>query len=236
MKSACTGSGICVATASKVNGSQSTVSSMVLDKVGKRWTAVSASPGSCQNVATEYWESWSLEQGQDGSLSGDFTVRSTTSCARNQQVTFRRTGDAQSNVAISNPKTQPASVASPAQGLHGRYQETDTYTDGGRNAQVNFDIQTYCLRTGDRCLSFWENPDDAKILTFSANKWVLASTSADAQCKSGGPAHREISLEYALPQPTQNPITLLTGRGHYTITGDCPYSSDFDSRVERTGD
>jgi len=139
-------------------------------------------------------------------------------------------------VSIADPKTQPALVASPAQGLFGRYQETDTYSDGGRNAQVNFDIQTYCLRTGDRCLSYWENPDDAKILTFAANKWVLASTSADATCKTGGPAHREISLEYPLPQPTQNPITLLTGRGHYTITGDCPYSSDFDSRVERTGD
>ena len=58
----------------------------------------------------------------------------------------------------------------------------------------------------------------------------------DSKCTSGAPAHREISLQYALPQPPQDPITLLTGRGHNTVTGDCPFNSDFDSRVERTGD
>jgi serine/threonine-protein kinase len=65
---------------------------------------------------------------------------------------------------------------------------------------------------------------------------VLTTTSDDVDCKSGGRGHREMSLEYPLPQPAQDPITLLTGRGHYTITGACAYSSDFDSRVERTGD
>ena len=34
----------------------------------------------------------------------------------------------------------------------------------------------------------------------------------------------------------QNPITLLTGNGHYTVTGACPFTSDFESRVQRTGD
>ena len=114
--------------------------------------------------------------------------------------------------------------------------KTTLYTVDGRSAEANFDIQTYCLRTGQRCLSYWLNPNDAKILVFAQNQWVLANTSADSQCKSGGRAHREISLQYPLPQPPQDPITLLTGRGHYTITGDCPYNSDFDSRVQRTGD
>jgi hypothetical protein len=44
------------------------------------------------------------------------------------------------------------------------------------------------------------------------------------------------SAQYPLPQSPQDPITLLTGRGHYTITGDCPFDSDFESRVERSGD
>jgi serine/threonine-protein kinase len=39
-----------------------------------------------------------------------------------------------------------------------------------------------------------------------------------------------------MPQPPQDPITLLTGRGHYTITGDCSFDNDFESRVERSGD
>ena len=135
------------------------------------------------------------------------------------------------------PKAQPPRVPSPAEALHGRYQETDTYAADGRIAEASFDITTYCLRTGERCLSFWLNPpDDVKNLVFSSNRWVLTNTSTDTQCKSGGGAHSEITLEYPLPQPKQDPITLLTGRGNYTVTGACPVSSDFDSRVERTGD
>jgi serine/threonine-protein kinase len=234
IKSACR-SGACVATASKVSGSQSTASTLVLDEIDGKWTSVSSTPGTCQNAPTEFWETMSLQSQPDGSLHGEFTVRSTTGCARNQQVTFTRTGDVERNVSIADPEAQPPRVAS-AEGLRGRYQETDTYTDGGRTAEVNFDIQTYCLRTGQRCLSYWLNPDDAKILVFSQNQWVLTTTSADSTCKSGGAAHREITLQYPLPQPPQNPITLLTGRGHYTISGACPFNSDFDSRVERTGD
>ena len=178
----------------------------------------------------------SLDQGQNGSLTGEFVVRSTSSCARNQQVTFTRTGDVPSNIAISNPKAQPARVAAAAQGLRGSYRETDTYTDGGRSAEASFDIQTYCLRTGQRCLSFWVNPDSVKALIYADDKFALTTTSDQVDCKTGGTGQREMSLEYPMPSPATNPITLLTGRGHYTITGACPYSSDFDSKVERTGD
>ena len=136
----------------------------------------------------------------------------------------------------STPKPSRRGWHRRREALHGRYQETDTYTDGNRSAEVNFDIQTYCLRTGERCLSYWLNPDDAKILVFAQNQWALANTSADSKCKNGGRAHREITLQYPLPPPAQDPITLLTGRGHYTITGACPYNSDFDSRVAAHGE
>ncbi|MFZ0832163.1 MAG: serine/threonine protein kinase, partial [Mycobacterium sp.] len=235
IKSACR-NGVCVATASKISGSESTVSALVLDKIGGRWTSVDATSGTCQDAPTEYWESLSLEQRSDGSLQGDYIVRSTTSCARNQQVGFTRTGGVQDGVAIADPERQPPRVVSPAQSLHGRYQETDNYVTDRRTAAASFDIQSYCLRTGDRCLSFWQNPDDVKNLLFSNDKWVLTNTTSDAECQNGGSANREISLEYPLPQPKQDPIALLTGRGHYTLTGACPFASDFDSRVERTGD
>jgi len=235
IKSACR-NGACVATASKVSGSESTASTMVLDKVGGRWTAVIAASGTCQDAPTEYWESMSLEQRSDGSLQGEYIVRSTTSCARNQQVTFTRSRDVPDNVSVADPEAQPPRVVSPAQSLHGRYQETDTYLTDRRTARASFDIQTYCLRTGERCLSFWLNPDDVKNLVFSDDKWVMTNTSSDAHCQNGGSARRQISLEYPLPQPKQDPITLLTGHGHYTLSGACPFDSDFDSRVERTGD
>jgi serine/threonine-protein kinase len=238
MQSACTASG-CVATASRVSGSVSGVSTMVLDKIGATWTAVSTTQGQCNGASTEYWESMSLQQAQNGSLSGKFKVRSTTGsgCARDRQVTFTRTGDVQSGFSLADPKAQPRRVVSPAQGLTGRYQETETNpADPNSHDTINFDIESYCLRTGERCLSSWQNPKDERTFLYSQDQWVLANTSVDGDCPKGGSAHRDMTLTYPLPQPTPNPITLLTGHGHYTVTGNCSANSDFDSRVERTGD
>ena len=49
---------------------------------------------------------------------------------------------------------------------------------------------------------------------FSAGRWTLANKSGSSTCTNGGTA----------------------GRGHYTVTGGSPFDSDFDSRVQRTGD
>jgi len=239
IKSACEDvNGKCVASATKVDGSVTTATALVLDQVDGRWEAVNTKDGKCGGAAsTEVWESMSLTSQPDGSMEGEFIVRSTDpNCASNRPVTFTRTGDVESGVSVVDPATLPARVVSPAQGLFGRYQEVDTYKDGNRSADVSFDISTYCLRTGDRCLSYWANPGDAKILTFAKNQFVLANRVSDSTCEKGGPAHREITLQYPVPTPAQDPITLLTGNGHYTITGACPFNSDFDSRVERTGD
>jgi serine/threonine-protein kinase len=235
IKSACQAEG-CVATASKVSGSQS---SDVDD--GARQDRRTLDGG--QRETRDMYEQSGRILGDDvpAAIAGRNAERRIHRSLDEQlchqpAVKFTRTGDVETNVSMADPAAQPARVASPAAGLHGRYQETDTYADGGRNAEVNFDIQTYCLRTGDRCLSYWRNLNDTKILVFSQNQWVLANTSADATCKNGSRARSKISLQYPLPQPPQDPITLLTGRGHYTVTGECPYSSDFDSRVVRTGD
>ena len=125
IKSACPANG-CVATATKVDGSQSDASTMVLDEIGGRWTAVSTSARTCQNAPADYWEAMSLQAQPDGNLQGEFIVRATTGCARNQQVTFTRTDDVQDGISVTDPAAQPARVASPAQALHGNYKETDT--------------------------------------------------------------------------------------------------------------
>lgn len=239
IKSACEdGNDKCVASATKVDGSLTSATALVLDQVDGRWESVNTKEGKCGGAAsTEVWESMSLQSQPDGSLEGEFIVRSSDpNCASNRTVTFTRTGDVEEGVSVADPATLPARVASGAQALRGRYQEVDIYKDGNRSADVNFDISTYCLRTGDRCLSYWLTPGDVKILTFDKNQFVLANMSSDSTCEKGGPAHREITLQYPLPTPAQDPITLLTGNGHYTITGACPFNSDFESRVERTGD
>ncbi len=238
IKSACHTKG-CVASATKSSGSISTTTALVLDEVDGRWESVTAREGTCQGGAGagEVWESLSLESRPDGELQGEFIVRSTDpNCASNRPVTATRMADADSDVSAADPAAMPARVASPGQALYGSYQETDTYKDGNRNADVSFDIQSFCLRTGERCLSYWLSPKDIKVLIFAKNEWLLANRSSDSTCTNGGPAHREITLQYPLPSPAQDPITLLTGRGHYTITGACPFNSDFDSKVQRTGD
>lgn len=226
----------CVATASKVSGTQSTPSTLVFDEIDGRWLAVGAKSGACQNVQTDIWQTMNLRPQPGGKLQGEFIVRSTSGCAQSQQVTFTRTGEAQKNAPIADPAAQPARVASPAGALRGRYQETDTYTNGGRSADAAFDIQTDCLRTGERCLSWWHNSDYTKVTVYSQSRWVLTNTTYDSPCENGGRARSEKNLEYPLPQPAQDPVVLLTGRGHFIVTGDCPYDSDFDSRVQRTGD
>ena len=238
IKSACHTGG-CAASATKTGGSISTATTLVLDERDRQWESVNAKQGTCQGGAGpgEVWESLSLESQPDGSLEGEFVVRSTDSnCASNRPVTLTRSGDAKSGVSVADPAAMPARVVSPGQALYGRYQETDTYKDGNRNADVSFDIQSFCLRTGERCLSYWLSPNDIKVLIFAKNEWVLANGTSDTKCQNGSPAHREITLQYPLPSPAQDPITLLTGSGHYTVTGGCPFNSDFDSRVERTGD
>lgn len=234
IRSAC-GTAGCVATASRLDGAVSTASTLVLDEIAGRWQAVSASPGTCAGTPTEYWESMALRAQDDGSLTGQFTVRSTNGCGRDQQVTFTKTGDGNA-AELPDPAAQPALVPSPAAALHGRYRETDTYASDARRAEATFDVRTYCLRTGDRCLSWWQSAADAKAMVFAAGKLVLANTTGSARCTSGRTARRETALEYPIPDLAQDPITGLTGRGRYTVTGDCPYNSDFESRVERTGD
>ncbi|MGK2881937.1 MAG: protein kinase domain-containing protein [Mycobacterium sp.] len=237
IESVCTG-GTCVATATRQDGSEANATSIVLDQDDSRWVGVTATRGTCEDAPTEFWESLSLQELGNGSLTGDFIVRSTGSCARNQQVTFTRTGDSAAGVTIADPAAQAARVLSPARGLHGRYSTTDTYPNFPQKVNTNsWDVQTFCLRTGQRCLSWWQNPDDARSFVFENGKWVLANTSFDVTCTADGSAARmELNLEYPLPEPADDPITALPGTGYATVAGGCALGSDVQSEVERTGD
>jgi serine/threonine protein kinase len=49
----------CVATATKVSGSESMTSTLVLDKIDGRWIGVGVTPGACGNAPAEWWETMS---------------------------------------------------------------------------------------------------------------------------------------------------------------------------------
>ena len=88
---------------------------------------------------------------------------------------------------------------------------------------------------GDRCMSFFYNTELVKPLVFANGKWTLAEE-LDAGCPEGGASHVNVTAEYLLPAPPQDPIAVLTGHGRQEQTGACALSIDFDEKFERTGD
>jgi Protein kinase domain len=148
-------------------------------------------------------------------------------------VTFTRTGDVDVN-SLPDPANQPPRVASPAEALHGRYHLRTTYADGNTH-EYDYAVRTECLRTGDRCMSDFHNPESGVPLVFGSGKWTR-DEETDAPCPSGGTSHYHFTAVFPLPQPPQDPITLLTGHGHQDQTAPCAGSWDFDDKFVRTGD
>ena len=172
----------------------------------------------------------------DGSLSGERSVTSSNGCSHKRTVTFTRTGDVDIN-SVPDPASEPPRVVSPAEALHGRYRATTTYTNADEKNPPEFDyaVRTDCLRTGDRCMSFFHAPGFELPLVFESVKWI-EDLDGEVACSAGGTAHTKDTADYPLPQPPQDPITLLTGHGHIEATGSACVGGDFDGKFVRTGD
>ncbi len=227
-------SGGCVATASRRSGDNTKVLTLVFDEVGGHWRAVGVGSGTCKNAPAEYWEVFMLQPHPDGTLAGEYSTVTSNGCGRKRAVTFTRTIDVDLS-SLPDPAGQPPRVVSAAEALHGRYHYTDTLSSGGK-LEYDYAVRTDCLRTGDRCMSYFHSPDAASPLVFGGGKWTYDFES-DGPCPRGGTRHTKRTAVYPLPQPPQDPITLLTGHGHLEVTGDCDVTSfDEDYRIVRTGD
>ena len=86
-------------------------------------------------------------------------------------------------------------------------------------------------------MSYFHGPKGPLPLVFGGGKWI-EDLEQDISCPSGAPAHVKFTAEFPLPQPPQDPITLLTSHGgHQELTGSCDvHSFDEDLRIVRTGD
>ncbi|HTY31280.1 hypothetical protein [Mycobacterium sp.] len=231
LRSMCRPSG-CAATAS-ARGQVTYNTNWVFDDVGGHWLAVAVSPGKCKDRETESWEVITLQPHPDGTLSGEWTVTDPAGCSDKRTVTFTRTGDADID-SLPDPAIQPPRVVSPAEALHGRYHSTKSFVSGV-TYEADFGVRTDCLRNGERCTSFFYNPDKGyEALLFENGSWTR-NEEWDGDCPAGGTSHVKVTAQYPLPQPPQDPITLLTGHGHQEETGACT-SSDFDQNYARTGD
>jgi serine/threonine-protein kinase len=228
IRSACPPSG-CVATAARRSGNTVLVSTLVFDDVGGRWLAVGTGPSTCG----EAQQVFTLQPRLDGTLAGEYTSTSGACAAEKRSVTFTRTADVDVT-SLPDPASQPPRVVSPAEALHGRYRLTQTFTNGNIY-EHDYAVRTDCLRTGDRCTSYFHGPDGGLPLVFGAGKWTR-EVDFDSNCPAGGTTHVQAAEQYPLPAPPQDPIRLLTGHGHQEETGSACASTDYDARFVRTGD
>ncbi len=235
LRSACGANG-CVATAS--TGGRYPAKDLVFDNVGGRWLSVTTSRQKCSSIDdAEVWNVISLQPQADGTMSGEWSSPTTNGCFRKRAVTVTRTADTDVSL-LPDPATLPARVVSPAQALHGRYDNVTNYANGTKYS-YGTGVRTDCLRTGDQCMSFFLNivPNDGKgsPFVFRNGTWTLYSK-FDTACPQGGTSHVSVTETFPLPQPPQDPILGLTAHGYQEEAGSSCQTSTFEDRYTRTGD
>jgi hypothetical protein len=233
------GSAGCVATAARLSGEMKLASSTVFDQVGGRWVAVTLDSSTCNTLAGEVWEVFMLEPRPDGTLVGDYRGADAHGCAGKRPATFTRTGDIDVK-SLPDPGALPARVASPAEALHGHYHFTRTYKNGLPPLQDGPAVVTDCLRTGDRCISYFHSGSFETPMVFGGGNWTLDAEHDQDAPGCGGSVHIKVTGQYPLPQPPNDPITPLTGHGHLEQSGpgigSCAVNTDFDDTYTRIGD
>jgi predicted Ser/Thr protein kinase len=237
LRSVCRPGG-CVATASKWSGDASFASTMVFDQVGASWVAIALAPSQCKNGQTESWQVFTLQPRPDGTLAGEHIRATANQCAEKRTVTFTRTGDVDVNADLNglpDPSTLPPRVVSPAEALHGHYTIARTFTGSVSQPLGDSDVTTYCLRTGDRCMSYFSLASGDIPLVFGDGNWRW-SDDADGPCPNGDMSHLTAGGQYPLPQPPQDPVPVLTGHGTWVQTGSCAVNFGFNETFTRTGD
>jgi serine/threonine protein kinase, bacterial len=247
IRSACTPTG-CVATANATSG-PTLEQKLVFDDLDGQWVAVDIAPNSSpaissglkagceQALSPEVWETVVLRPQPDGSLSGQYSATNSNNCNTSRTVKFMRTGDVDV-ASISDPSKEPPRVASPAEGFLGHYRYTHTGPSGVPILKDGY-VHTDCLRTGERCMSYFSTDNSAEPFVFADGQWTL-HYDAGAHCGSpdGPRTHINRSAELALPQPAPDPIDIVFGHGQeQATTGPCAGPLHYyDLKFERTGD
>jgi serine/threonine protein kinase len=231
------GAGGCVATAASASGN-ALLSNLTFDQLGGTWVAVGLASAQCGGDApSELWVVLTLQPHPDGTLSGE-TIRASTdsTCAAKRTVKFTRTGDPDPN-KVPDPAVLPPRSVTTADTLRGSYRQTTTFTNGNVVPGKVLTANTYCLRTGDRCMSLFHADGGVVTLMFANDKWTR-NEQGTTMCAGGGTAQVTITAEYPMPVQIDDPIALLTGRGSQTVAagGACTGGGDFQDEFRRTGD
>jgi serine/threonine-protein kinase len=181
---------------------------------------------------------FTLQPQPDGSLAGEFIRLTPNQCQEKSTVTFTRTGDVDVNAdfkGVPDPASLPQRVVSPAEALHGRYRITRAFSGVGSQTMGESNVTTYCLRAGDRCMSYFSVASGDIPLVFGDGNWEWKDET-DGPCPNGQMSHLTASGRFPLPQPPQNPIAELRGHGTWVQTGSCAVNYTIDETFTRTGD
>lgn len=233
--SSCSDSGGCVASA-VLAGDNTPLVAPIFDEVDGTWLAVNTvSGGTCFEATADYWVAAELQPEAGGDFSGTVEVLYPARCAQKYTITLTRTGDLDPDAQISDPADESPRVASPAEGLYGEYTHTRTYTKNGAATVTDYRVKTRCLRTGDRCISYFDTPESGLPLVFSDNQWTT-DLDWEYPCEAGGTSQVALRADYPMPSNPGNPIETLTGTGDLTFTGTTCAGGAISERFERIGD
>ncbi|MHA3022981.1 serine/threonine-protein kinase [Mycobacterium sp. BMJ-28] len=233
VRSACRPDG-CVAIAERQSGDGGPPTARLeFDQIDGNWVAVALAAENCHDVADEIWYVFTLRERPDGRLTGDYTGAAGNSCSGRSTITFNRTTDVDPQT-LPDPAELPPRVVSPAEALRGSYRSTRTFRNGLAPIQGDYTVKTDCLRTGDRCMSYFHKPEDFRPLLFAGGTWSLNSQS-EGRC-DGKIITITATGQYPMPQPQQNPINLLLGHGDWEESQPCAMKTGFDETFTRTGD
>lgn len=235
--------GRCVASTTTVNRKLGPLT-FSFDFIDGQWVGVSETPvGECATGPPgSTWRQYKLTPQPDGSLTGRFIlaiVSDGMNCGASQYstVTVTRTGDADPGVQLADPGSFGPYVPSPAQAFWGRYRYVMQNTTGDRDRdEEDRLVETFCLRTGERCLSFASTAVNVQSLVFADGQWTRHGT-GESPCPDGdGTRVNDYRLTFPLPATQQDPIQVLSGTGSITISGDCKGAAAQDLSFTRTSD
>ncbi|MGK2882757.1 MAG: protein kinase domain-containing protein [Mycobacterium sp.] len=232
VRSECPDTG-CLARAGRTEGN-SQLLAPVFDEVDGTWVAVGTGSGTCWDEPAEYFEVTTLEEQSDGSFTGTVEALYPARCAQKYDITLTRTGDVTESDDVPDPSEIAPRVPSPAEALYGRYHHTRTYVKNGLSTETDYPVRTYCLRTAERCISYFDVPQSGLPLVFSDGQWET-NGSWETECDTGGMAQVSLHVEYPLPDNGDDPIQLLTGQGELNMTGTTCLGGEITETFERTG-
>jgi hypothetical protein len=246
IRSACTPGG-CMAIAHTTSGPIIN-RTLIFDGIDGQWLSVGTAPSTSpaisaglnadceQGLSPEVWETVALRPQTSGTLTGQYEVTDANNCNRSRTVSLVRTGDVDI-ASIDDPATLPAREPSPAAGFRGHYRYIHS-KDAYHPIVVEGEVETRCLRTGDRCMSYFNEPNSAEPFVFADGQWTL-HYNAPVSCGATGPrVPVDRTAELDLPEPTSDPIELLVGQGREEVSSAlCPVPvHTYNLRFERTGD